>query len=295
MNWDDLRFVLALGRTGTLAGAARELRVDHTTVGRRILAVEESLATRLFDRTPDGFVATDAGDLVLARAKEIEQQVLTAERECSGLDGAPTGTVRVTALDSIFDRFIVPRLGPFAERYPGLSLYLVSDIKVFDLSRREADVGIRYKKPTNPDLVGRRIGALASALYASRAYLAARGPVGEGEGHQLIGFPPELDASKEARALATRYPKARMAVRANTAGHQLSAARAGLGIALLDCLAGDADSTLVRVEPEPVHSDELWAIVHVDMHRSARVRVVVDFLGEICRDARALLEGSSRA
>lgn len=291
MDWDDLRHVLAIGRGRTLAAAARTLRVDHTTVGRRLMAIEEALGTRLFDRTSEGFLPTAAGAAVLARAAEMEQQALAVEREVRGKDARPEGAVRLTALDSFFDHFLVPRLGGLYARYPAIELTLASDIRLFDLSRREADIGVRYSRPRDPALVGRRLGVQACGLYASHSYLERHGlPDGDGEGHAIIGFPQELGESKEARVFG-RFPAARLRVRAHTAGHMLSCARAGLGIALVDCYAADCLPDLARVVPEPVLVDELWAVVHVDMRPSARVRVVLDFLAEIVRREADLLEG----
>lgn len=284
VNWDDLRYVLAVGRHGTFAAAGRSLAVDATTVGRKLMAIEEDLATRLFERRADGLVPTHAGQLALSRAAEVEESALALEREVSGHDARIEGPVRLTAIDSFFDGFLLPRLPALWAKHPGLVLSLTSDIRVFDLSRREADIGIRYYKPTQAALVGRKLGTQAAGLYASPALVIDGAP-------PLIGMPPELDDTKEARALTDHFPRGRIVARANTATHMITLARAGAGIALIDCFAADPDPLLLRVLPEPVLVDELWAVVHVDMHRAPRVRVVMDFLAQVVAADQAVLLG----
>jgi len=288
VNWDDLKYVLAVGRHGTLAAAGRALGVDATTVGRKLLAIEEQLATRLFDRTNDGFVPTHAGQIALARAEEVEDSALAIERELAGHDARVEGPVRITAVDSFFDGFLIPRLPALWARHPGLELTLVSDIRLFDLSRREADIGIRYRKPKQPALVGRKLGMQASALYIATTAELSPTP-------GLIGFPADASESKEARSLFEHFPKGRIVARANTAAHMTALARAGAGIALVDCFVGDLDTRLRRAVPEPVMTDELWAVVHVDMHRAPRVRAVMDFLAEIVMSSGDVLEGRRAA
>lgn len=284
VNWDDLRYVLAVGRHGTLAGAGRSLAVDATTVGRKLVAIEEEIKARLFDRTTDGFVPTHAGQLALSRAAEIEESALALEREVAGHDARIEGPVRLTAIDSFFDGFLLPRLPALWAKHPALELSLISDIRVFDLSRREADVGIRYKKPTHDSLVGRKLGTQAAGLYASRTLVLDNAP-------PLIGLPSVFDDAKEARVLHEYFPAGRIVARCNTAAHMITLARAGAGIALIDCFAADSDPLLRRVVPEPVLIDELWSVVHVDMHRSPRVRVVIDFLAQVIAADQALLLG----
>jgi DNA-binding transcriptional LysR family regulator len=283
VDWHDLRYVLAVAQTGTLAGAARVLGVDHTTVGRRVLALEKALKTRLFERTPTGLRVTPAGELALARARDIEEQMLALEREVVGQDARPEGPVRITAIDAFFDGFLIPRLGAFYARYPHIEVTLVSDMRLLDLSRREADVGIRFMKPSQPRLMARKLGRSASAFYASRAYIEERGnPTGGWEGHLFVGMPRGGPAFIEG-IYNQHGPNARFVLRVNSVGHVVSAARAGVGIGLIPCITGDTTPELRRVTP-PVLLDDLWAVSHVDTRSSARVRALVDFLAEIIRE-----------
>lgn len=284
MDWNDLRYVLAVARRRTLAAAGRDLNVDSTTVGRRLLAIEGQLGTRLFERTSDGFEPTHTGEITIARAEEIEIQTLALLREVEGSDSRIEGPVRITALDMLLDDLIIPRLPQLWTQHPGLELTLVSDIRLFDLSRREADIGIRYSKPTHADLVGRRLGRQATGLYVAREFEIGDSP-------PLITLPKELAEIKEARALHEYFPRGRIVARANTESHMMALVLAGVGIGLLDCFSADADPRLRRAVADPVLTDEIWAIVHVDMHRAKRVRAVIDFITEIVAEESDRLEG----
>ncbi|MCB1909703.1 MAG: LysR family transcriptional regulator [Rhodocyclaceae bacterium] len=284
MNWDDLRYVLAVARQRTLAGAGRELGVDPTTVGRRLLAIEGQLGARLFERTGEGFTANAAGQIAVARAAEVELQTSALERELQGNDSRVAGPVRITALDVLLDNFVIPRLPRLWQRHRGLELTLVSGLRVLDLSRHEADIAIRAIKPTHPDAIARRLGSVATAAYVSRA-------VELGDAPPLVGFPRDLDDTAIDRALREHFPSGRLVARANTEGHVLELVRAGVGVGLVDCFAGDADPGLRRARLQPVLQSEMWAVVHADMRGTARVRAVMDFLTEIIAEEADLLEG----
>lgn len=285
MNWNDLRFVLALGRTGTLAGAARDLRVDATTVGRRITAVEADLGVRLFDRMAAGYLPTDAGHRALAQAEEIERATISLRQRIEGSDRRAEGRVRLTGLDAIFDRLIIPRLPRLLERHPGLEVTFASDLEIVDLSRREADIALRSHEPKHPDSVGRKLGRMAQAVYAAKTLRLGDAP-------PLIMLPPEHDGSDFSGSLLGHFPEGRVAARGNSEGHMIALTGAGVGIGVLDCFVGDSDPDLRRVLAEPVASQIAWAEVHVAMVRAPRIRAVLDFLGEIFAEEADLLAGN---
>ncbi|MHA1552965.1 MAG: LysR family transcriptional regulator [Alphaproteobacteria bacterium] len=284
LNWDDLRYVLAVGRRTTLAAAGRDLRVAPTTVGRRILAIEEALGTRLFDRTGEGLKPTHTGRIAMERAEDIELQATALVREVHGSDRRIEGPVRITALDNFVDLIVIPHLSRLFERHPGLEITLVSDMRQFDLPRREADIAIRGAAPTHPDLVGRRLGRQAITLYAARDFDIGDAP-------PLIGPPRDLDGPGFSDTLLRHFPQGRIVAGANTERHMLELVRAGVGIGLLDCFAGDGDPRLRRAVGEPAMMGKLWAVVHMDMHRTTRVRAVMDFLGEIVALEAGRMEG----
>jgi DNA-binding transcriptional LysR family regulator len=285
MNWDDLRFVLAVGGSGTLAAAARLLKVDATTVGRRITAIEADLGARLFDRTAAGYLPTHAGHQALAHAETMELTARSLSHQIEGSDQNVEGPLRLTGLDAIFDALIIPQLPRLLVRNPGLELTLSSNFELVDLSRREADIAIRNREPTHLDSVGRKLGRIAQATYAAAELELDDAP-------PLIGLPSEIDGTDFSRILYDLFPHGRISARGNSEGHIQALTRAGIGIGVLDCFVGDRDPLLRRVLPDPVASQTVWAEAHVAMARAPRVRAVIDFLGEIFAENADLLRGS---
>lgn len=284
MNWDDLRYVLSIGRKKTLAAAGRDLGVDPTTVGRRIITMERDLGARLFDRTAGGFVLTHIGEVAISYAEEIEQKTLKLERQIEGSAGRVEGPVRITALDLFIDRLVIPRLPSLLERYPRLELSFATDFRLLDLSRREADVAVRPNKPVHPDAVGRMLGQQATAAYKSRELIVSDEP-------PLIGYPHHLDETQIAQKLHQLFPNGRIVARANSEAQILSLVKAGVGIGLVDCFAADNDPSICRAVPDSIDLHDIWAIVHLDMNQTPRVRAVLDFLKEIFQEEADLISG----
>jgi DNA-binding transcriptional LysR family regulator len=286
MNWDDLRFVLAVHRHNTLAAAGRDLGVDPTTVGRRILAVERQLRTRLFDRTSEGFAATEAGLIAITHAEAIEGRALALASEVEGSDARIEGPVCITALDALIDGFIIPHLPPLLARHPRLELTFSSDFRLLDLSRREAYIALRPSPPGHPDAVGRRLGRQASALYVARRAAFDGDP-------PIISYPRGMDTSPIATMLRAALPASRVAGRGNSESHIQSLVRAGIGVGLIDCFAGDPDPLLRRFRPEPLFTYDMWAVAHVDVRQLPRVRVILDFLTQLFSEHAELLAGNA--
>ena len=284
MNWDDLKVVLALSRAGTLAGAARMLHVDATTVGRRIAAIEESYRARLFDRLSNGYSPTDVGHRAIARAEIVENEMQSLRNEIEGTDQRIEGRVRLTGLDAIFDMLIIPRLPQLLERHPGLEITFSSNLDFVDLSRREADIALRSREPQHPDSVGRKLGRLAQAAYAVKG-------LEPGDRPPLIALPREHDGSEFSLRLRDRFPTGYIAARGNSEGHIRALVRAGVGIGLLDCFVGDRDPDLRRVVKEPVWTQTAWAEIHVAMVKAPRIRAVTDFLRDLFAEEAELLAG----
>lgn len=284
MNWDDLKFVLAVGRSGTLAGAARGLNVDATTVGRRVSAIEADLGARLFDRTASGYLPTGAGHRALAHAEDIERAAISLSGQIAGSDRRVEGAIRLTGLDATFDRLVIPRLPRLLARHPGLEVTFASGTDIVDLSRREADLAIRDFEPSHPDSVGRRLGRIAMTAYAAKGVEAGDVP-------PLITLPRESDWTGYARSIIEAFPRGRIAARGSTEGHVLALVRAGIGIGVLDCYLGDSDPDLRRVPGYPVATRTMWAECHVAMARAPRILALIRFLGEIFQEESALLSG----
>jgi DNA-binding transcriptional LysR family regulator len=284
VDWNDMKYVLAVSRHGTLSGAGRVLRVDATTVGRRIIAIEQALGARLFDRTPDGFRPTEAGRIAAEKAEEIEEATLAVSARVAGADSRVEGPVRISALDGMLNALVIPALPRLLARHPGLEITAVSGLETVRLSRREADIALRTHSPSEPDAVARRIGRCADALYCAAGFELGPDP-------PIIALAREHDHLGFSQHMARLLPGSPIAFRTNSEGQMHAAVRAGLGVGVLDCAIGDADMALRRYRPDPIGTRDLLAVTHVDMRGAPRVRAVVEFLSEMCAENADLMLG----
>jgi DNA-binding transcriptional LysR family regulator len=279
-QWDDLRAFLAVQRKGSYAAASRLLGVDATTVGRRIEALEEALGGLLFQRSRDGLLLTDEAARLLVHAERIESEVLASEREFQGAGKALEGTIRVTAGDGLLSALLAPALGELLSRNPGLRVELLGDARHFDLARREADVGLRLRRPKEKSLVRRLLGPVPFRLFAHDAYLARRGRptrVEELAEHDFICYGSSLDRTPPMVWLLPhlrRPPRIRCALTATVA----SACAAGQGIAITMPQAVQGLPGVSEVLPRaPIPHRELWAVIHSDLRDNPRVKAVLEW------------------
>ncbi|WP_448191997.1 LysR family transcriptional regulator [Azospirillum sp. sgz301742] len=288
MDWENLRFFAELARSGSLSAASRRLRVDHTTVSRRVSALEAELGVRLFDRLPRGYALTEAGERVADLAGRLEEDAFAIERFARGQSDAPSGSVRLSAPPVVASALLAPRLAPFRRRFPQVVLELIGDSRAISLSRREADLAIRLQAPEDPGLVARKLGSMAYALYADAGYLAERADAA----WEFVAYDDSLDHVPQQRWLLAVAGDRPVVFRANDLASLFAAARAGLGVAALPCFLGDPDPGLVRLPADAAPAArELWLLVHPDLRRAAPVRAAMDFLIELVAGNRALLEG----
>jgi len=294
----DLRTLLAIAREGSLAGAARRLRVNHSTVFRRLAAIEARLDTRLFERRDGGYITTAAGEDLLRTAERVEAEVEALERRLSGRDLRLTGTLRLTAPDDIAEVLLMPVLAAFRHDYPDITVELVIDNRMLSLTRREADIALRPTREPPETLVGRRIATLASTVYrASSATL-----VGEKDltaesfaTEPWVAWEEGAGPPAVARWLEDRIDRNAIVYRSNSLLNQASGARAGLGLAILPCFQADPDSGLQRVMDPPAELDTgLWLLTHPDLRRAARVRALLDLLYEALKAMEEQLCGGTR-
>ena len=286
MDWNDLRYFLAVQRAGTLARAAVGLRINATTVGRRLVALEETVGARLFDRTPDGYTLTRAGHDLLPHAERMEAEALALERAVSGADQRLEGTVRLSVTEMLGTRFVAPHVSAFCERYPGIVLDLSCNSRMVNLGRREADIALRLTKPREDNLVIKRLTPIELSLYASREYLAARRaparPATKLDGHRVILFADSRAFDIENQWLTARLGSAQVVMRSDSVSSIFSAVIAGVGVALLPRVVADVEPQLARIvtrdAPEP---RVIWQAIHQDLAQTARIRAVCDFLGTI--------------
>lgn len=295
-DWSHLRDFLVLVREETLAKAGDALGVDPSTVFRRIDALEEALGSTLFERRGRGYVLTATGEALVSYASRVEEQVLTLEREIAGRDQALCGAIRVTTTDTIALHLLADPLGRFRETYPGIRVDLSLDDRVFRLGRGEADVAIRPgPKPTEDDVIPKRVSGVASALYASKGYLERAGrPHSKAQlnKHTVVGLDETLSHVSYARLMRSLAPDAQVALRCSSLLGQAMAVEQGMGIGLLPSFLVDPNPNVVRLFPlESDVQSALWLIVHRDLRHMARVRAFVDFMATALTAEQDLLEG----
>lgn len=290
-DWEDIKTFRAVMAAGTVRKAASELGVHHSTVSRRIEALERCLKVRLFDRRPEGYAPTQAGEELAGIAREFGDAVDGIIRRMAGQDDLLPGKLAVTMVEPLATGIFAPRLAEFNDRYPGLELDIIVSYAELDVARREADVAIRMSNDPPEALVGRRFFPYFSTVYASPAYLDAHDLAAEPEKARWLGWGETDDRYPEWTQI-TEFSRVPVWGTFDTPALQIAAAQAGLGIAMLPCMMGDAADGLVRAtERKPVPGRDIWVLTHNDLRRTARVRAFMDFAGEVIRDKKALLTG----
>jgi DNA-binding transcriptional LysR family regulator len=290
----DLPLILALSRERTLAGAAEKLGVDLSTVFRRLNALEARLRVRLFDRSARGYQLTPEGERAASAAERVETELLALDRDISGRDQQLSGVVRVTASETFAYAALPAMFAKFQSLHPLIRVVLSIDNRVMDLSRREADVALRVRRPVDPGLFGRRLTGVAWAFYGPREFDATlRKHAGRYnfDRHRVIGWDePALIVASE--WIAANVPPASIGLRANSLVHQLMAVKAGVGIALLPCYLGDGESGVRRISGVlPDLASELWIVTHQDLKNTARIRAFLGVVGDAIVAERRRFEG----
>jgi DNA-binding transcriptional LysR family regulator len=274
-NWDDLRYFLAVSEAGSLSGAARATGVEHTTVARRIEALETALATRLFDRFPKGWSLTAAGAALLPYASKVEDDMHALMRIASG-SAQLRGSVRVSAPPALAAYLLAPRLRATLRRLPGIEIDLRGEARRTDLTRREADIALRFERPSAPGLAVRQLASIHYGLYASAAYLAAH----TSAQWEFVGYDALLQDAPQQRWLDEIRGARRYSLRSNDLAALYQAALADCGVAVLPHYMVDASGdALVAIDtPACPVTRALWIVMHDDVRRSAPVRAVADEL-----------------
>jgi DNA-binding transcriptional LysR family regulator len=275
LNWNDLRLVLALARSQSLASAARRLGVNETTVGRRVAHAEDRLGAQLFERSLGIFQPTEAGRAVVACAERVELEVQAVEAVVSGTDGLAAGTVRLTSVPIIANRVLVPALPALLREHAQLRVELIAEPRDLNLTKREADIALRLARPGKElRAIARRIGRLGYAVYGPARKGAERLP--------WITYEDGMADLPQSRWMAERPAGDRQAstqVTVNDAEAVIQGVKAGLGKSLLPIAIADQETGLVRLDtgPSPL-SRELWLMVHPELRSLTRIRVVMDWL-----------------
>lgn len=295
LEWSDLELILAICRAESLSGASRILGVNHSTVSRKINAIEDKTGVRFFDRMPSGYFMTEAGEAVLEHAERIETEVHELGRKVLGRDMALNGRIRLTCSEGIAVELVPSMIAEFRSRHPNVSIHIEPRHAALDLSRSEAEVAIRYTKKPPETAFGRKVCGFRAALYSSRKYLnqMAGAPLAEHNwcvaadtANWLVpSIMPSIDAVDRNTVLSSGSPQA-----------VINAVAAGQGSMVMACNLADADPRLVRISENLEHlSLDVWILTHSDLRRTARIRALMKHLYEGLSAKRAEFHGEVRA
>lgn len=290
VDWNDIRYFLEVVRSGSVTQAAIRLGVNHTTVSRRITALEDRLGKNLFERSGNGWIITPVAEQVVTFAESMGEEANNIERQILADNHKLSGLLRVTAADHCIERLVLPTVRKFIQCYPQINLELVATADEVDLAAREADVALRGTDEPPPNLVGKRIARIGFAIYATEKLLEQAATDSDandipcitwvGDGHTLPSW------------IEKNFPRTQRIYRTTSASAMLGMAREGIGIASVACVLGDPDPLLHRVAAKYVESGPvLWVLSHVDLRTTARVRIFRDFLVEELESQKELIEG----
>lgn len=295
-DWGDLRFVLAVARAGSALGAARALKVNQTTVTRRIAQLEEDLGAELFETRQSGQTLTPLGELVAASAEKFEAEVHALQSLVDARLRSVSGAVRFTSPDVYADLIVGPFLRGFRQQFPEITVEVMADDRQLDIAKGEADVAVRANaRPEGGGIVGQRLPDVAWAPYCSRGYANDHGlpsSVADLNRHAVILVDNRVSRALQFRWLPEVAHDAKVSARSNSLTNSLSAVRAGLGIGMLPCFVGDTEADLVRCLPPSRELDnEVWMIVREDIRSAPHVRAFVDALSAHLATLRQVLMG----
>jgi len=293
MDWDNLRYFLELARSGTLVSAARRLSVDHTTVARRIQALEKEMGAALFSREAGGHRLTEAGRRLQPQVEAMEGAFLAVESAAPASNEGLSGLVRIGATEGFGTVVLAPQLAQFATAHPKLVIDLLAMPRLVHLSRREADIVISLERPARGPVVVTKLTDYVLRLYASKDYLARHAPIRTREdlrGHTFISYVDDLLFSKELQYLDELYKPDSFALRSTSILAQHRATAAGAGIAVLPAFIAGQDRSLRRVLPaEASFTRTFWMSVPAETRHLARMKSVWDFLRATVEAQRAIL------
>jgi DNA-binding transcriptional LysR family regulator len=280
LDWNDLRFAIAVAESGTLSAAARTLRVNQTTVGRRIAVLEEALGVTLFLRSPQGYVTTSAGVRLLDSVRELSANLAAIESGLRGDEKAPRGRVRVATTEVTAQHLFDAAIPALHRAYPEIEVELITANTQADLAVAEADLAVRFVRPEGAALVSRKLGVMRYGVYATRAYIARRGApksVDDLAGHEYVSPSRELETGPEARWLAEHARDARSVLRSNSMPALARAAGEGVGFVVLPtALVEDHSPLRLLFRADEIAPRTAWLVLHRDARTVTRVRVVAD-------------------
>ncbi|MDI1273275.1 LysR family transcriptional regulator [Polaromonas sp.] len=275
MEWSDLRIFLAIARAGTLAGAAKRIGQTQPTMGRRLKTLEAAVGDALFQRTREGFVLTPEGAVMLAHAERIEEEVLGLERKLSGRDAGLEGLIRISSSDWFGVHMLTPVFANFSKKHPGVTIELITDARLFSLSRREADMVFRIRPFEEADIVQRKLMHMPYGLYAARSARIPRNH--QGQGLALVTMDTAFGGLPDVTWLQRMLPHAHTVFGSNNREAQARMCAAGIGLAVLPRPLGDATPGLKLLDlGEAPPGRDVWVGYHRDLRRLARLKALLD-------------------
>lgn len=294
MNWDDMRIFLALARSRTLAGAAKGVGQDATTVSRRLQRLETALGAVLFEHGPAGHSLTEAGHRLLANAEAMETNARSVQQDVEASSGL-AGTLRISVSEGFGAWFIARRLDRFTSAHPGVAIDLVASTGFLNPSRREADIAIMLARPKGGPLIAAKLTDYKLGAYAARRYLESEGAVAsiaELTTRRLIGYVPDLIYAPELRYLSEVDDRLEPEIRSSSITAQARLIGSGIGCGILPCFIGDTTPGLLRILPQEIAIQRaFWLVVHRDMRRVARVEAFITWLRKEVADDQSGLHG----
>ncbi|MFK7731129.1 MAG: LysR family transcriptional regulator [Pseudomonadales bacterium] len=288
LDWNDLRYCLAIVDEGSVTAAAKKLGVNHTTVSRRITALETQLGAPLFDRSNSGWLITPLGESILPEASQMRESAQAISRMVTADRKELSGLIRVTTIDTFMQGAIGPGLMEFTQQYPDIDIELILGDEVLDLASHDADIAFRGTDSPPPNVVGTRLGHFATGVYCTPAvyeqYQNDPGSVSaiswRGDGKTLPDWMPQY------------FPGMHLRYRVSSLNVLYDLTRHGYGIAQLPCGLGDASHRLIRVPDTQIGKGPgLWVLSHIDLRTTARIRIFRDFMIEAIEKRMPLLEG----
>ena len=284
-SWDDFRFFLATSKAGSFSKAASELGVTQPTISRRIENLEHRLGVRLFDRLSNGVALTAEGKSILDATRHIENTVMEIQRNVHGSDKRMEGSVRISVTDGLATYWMTPKLAAFQDSNPGISIQFHCSIEPADVLKMETDLGIRFRKPHEADLIAVRLGTLHFVLWASQDYLDRFGAPSSPQEllhHRLLdhrAYYTDDGDWNDWFALARAVNLVSYVT--NSSASMLSAIQNGLGIGMLPTYVGDCCEGIVPLSIDVRTYSDIWLTFHRSNQSTARVRAVIDWVKEL--------------
>jgi DNA-binding transcriptional LysR family regulator len=290
MDWDDYRYFLAIARAGSLTAAGRVLGVSQPTVSRRLETMEARLKVRLFDRTQRGYEMTPAAMDIYDTAERVGEDLSDIERKVFGKDLQLRGSLRITCTDVLFNGYLAPHVWQFLSRHPGIEFAVICTDAQLNLSRRGADLAIRFTRRPPETLVGRRLAKVAFGVYARNGETNNPRDRSNVEAWDWIGWHDEV---YNRMLITSAFPEARIKHRVDSTAAMQSMARHGLGIAILPCYTADSDPGLRRALPRLLSegTPDLWILHHSDVRGVSRVNLFADYMTDVITADLDLFEG----